>query len=342
MKINTFKGTFREIGKQLGQIYRSNGLDVKKIRINKSLFNNQLKVYKKFYPELLEEYEGVAEASNLDKNKLIYKFITGEISWYDNFISSEKACTIFGIKNKNGVFIGRNYDWHPAIEKVFQVYKVVNPQRNSFIAVSDMGIGRVTEAKPKHFVYTVDDAINDKGLFIGITFAFNDKYSYGLSSVHLTKKIAETCSTVKDAIKLFDKVPLCCPKNFFIADKNGNMAVIEHTSKRFKVLYPKNRLLLQTNHYVDPELSLEDTILIHRPKHNSFLRYYETIQRINHYKEELQFPDVIKIIADTDSCICQNLSHIKTVWSLALDMKKRRYKLYWSLFNNRKEKKLTF
>ena len=263
MKITTFKGTFHEIGKQLGQIYRSNGLDIKKIRINKTLYDNQLKIYKKFYPELREEYEGIAEAGNLDKNKLIYKFITGEILWYNNFITSGKACTIFGIKNKNGVFIGRNYDWNPAIEKVFQVYKVANPQRNSFIAVSDMGIGRVAQAKPKYLVYTVDDAINDRGLFVGITFAFSDQWSYGLSSVHMSKLIAETCSTVKDALDLFNEIPLCCPKNFFIADKKGNMAVVEHTSKKFKVIYPSSDLLIQTNHYIDPELSLEDTIRSH-------------------------------------------------------------------------------
>ena len=248
MKIRTFKGTFREIGKQLGSTYRSNGLDIKKIRINKSLFDKQRKVYEKFYPELLEEYEGIAEAGNFNKDKLTYKFLTGEITWYNNFISTGKACTIFGIKSKNGVFIGRNYDWHPAIEKVFQAYKVINIQRNAFIAVSDMGIGRVSEAKPKYLVYTVDDAINNKGLFIGITFAFSDHWSHGLSSVHMTKLIAETCSTVRDALNLFNEIPLCCPKNFFIADTKGNMAVVEHTSKRFNVIYPTNKVLIQTNH----------------------------------------------------------------------------------------------
>lgn len=342
MKITTFRGTFRETGNQLGRIYRSNGLDIKKIRINKPLFDKQLNVYETYYPELLKEYAGIAEAGNFDKNKLMYKFVTGEITWYNNFITTGKACTIFGIRNKNGVFVGRNYDWHPAIEKVFQAYKVINPQRNAFIAVSDMGIGRVAEAKPKYLVYTVDDAINDRGLFIGITFAFSDQWSYGLSSVHMTRLIAETCSTVKDALDLFNTIPLCCPKNFFIADKKGDMAVVEHTSKRFKVIYPADKVLIQTNHYTDPELSFEDTILMHRPKHNSFLRFYETVRKIQYHKERFQFPDIRKIINDTGSCICQNLSHIKTVWSLALDMKKRRYKLYWSLFNNRKEKTLTF
>lgn len=340
MKIKTFKGNFFEIGKQLGKIYRKNGLNLNKVNIDSKLFRNQLKIYRKYYPELLEEFEGIAEAGNYDKDKLIYKFITGEILWYKNFIGLEKGCTIFGLKNKNGFFIGRNYDWHPVIEKVFQVYKVINLQRNSFIAITDMGIGRAAEANPKHFVYTVDDAINDKGLFIGITFAFNDKWSYGISSIHMTKLIMESCSKVNDAIDVFSNVPLCCPKNFFIADKKGNMAVVEHTSKKFKVINPTNNLLVHTNHYIDPELSFEDTILIHRPKHSSFLRYYETIQRINQEKEKFTLSDVINILGDTDSCTCQKLSHIKTVWSLALDMKKRRYKLYWNLFNNRKEKKL--
>jgi len=191
---------------------------------------------------------------------------------------------------------------------------------------------------PKNLFYNVDDAINDKGLFIGLSFAYKDKWSYGLSCVHMIKLIVETCSTVKDSLRLFKKIPLCCPKNFFIADKNGDMAVVEHTSKRFKVLYPKNDILIQTNHYVDPELAEEDTVLIHKPTHNTFLRYYETLQKINARKEKFKLFDIIKILGDKKSCICQNHPNMKTIWSLALDMKTRRYKLYWNILGKRKEK----
>ena len=156
----------------------------------------------------------------------------------------------------------------------------------------------------------------------------------------MTKIIAETCETVKEAIKVFEKVPLCCPKNFFIADKNGDMAIVEHTSKKFKVLYPKDDILIQTNHYVDNELAKEDTVLKRVPIHNTFIRYYETLQKINLYKDKFKQDSAIKILGKPGSYTCQNFPGIKTVWTLALDMTNKKYRIYWDIFGKRETKEL--
>lgn len=340
MNVKTFKGNFFEIGRQQGKIYKANGMTFDKVKIDSVLYKNQLQVYEKYYPELLEEFRGMAESGNFDKEKLIYDFITSEIFYYRNKFGLNRACTFFGYKVKNNLFVGRNYDWFPETENIFEIYKVINPKRNSFIAVTDMGIGSPAAAKPQYFFYNADDAINDKGLFIGLTFAFADQWSYGVSCIHMTKLIAETCETVKDAVKIFEKVPLCCPKNFFIADKNGDMVVVEHTSKKFKVLYPKDNVLIQTNHYVDKELTQEDTVLKRVPFHNTFIRYYETLQKINLEKDKFKLDSIIKILGRSGSYTCQNSPSVKTIWTLALDMRNKKYKIYWDLSGKRKTKGL--
>lgn len=340
MNIKTFKGKFFEIGQQQGRIYKANGMNFDKVKIDPVLYKNQLQVYEKHYPELLEEFRGMAKGGNFDEERLIYDFITSEIFYYKNRFKLDKACTIFGYKIKNNLFVGRNYDWLPETDKIFEVYKVINPERNSFVAITDMGIGSPATAKPKYFFYNADDAINDKGLFIGLTFAYADQWSYGVSCIHMTKIIAEICSTVKDAIKVFEKVPLCCPKNFFIADKNGDMAIVEHTSKKFKVLYPKENILIQTNHYVDNELAKEDTVLKRVPFHNTFIRYYETLQKINLEKDKFKLDSAIKILGSPGSYTCQNFPGIKTIWTLALDMTNKKYRIYWDISGKRKTKEL--
>lgn len=336
MEIKTFQGDFFELGRQQGEIYYKNGMAFNNAKIDKELYQNQLRIYKKFYPEMLKEFEGIAQGAYLDKDKLIYHFICEEILWFRRKMKLQRACTIFGVKNKNGIFVGRNYDWIPMAEKFVGAYKFVNPKRNSFIAITDMAIGGEAGARPSAAFYNADDAINDKGLFIGLTFGYNNKWTYGLSCIHMTKLIAETCSTTKEAIKVFEKVPLCCPKNFFIADKNGEMVAIEHTSKRFKVVYPRKDVLIQTNHYVDLELVNEDMVLDEKPTHNTFLRYYEILQQINKRKAKFKLSDAIKILGNGESCVCQNYPNIKTIWSLALDMKKKEYKLYLNLLGKRK------
>ncbi len=353
MKEYIFEGDFLEIGKQKGTIYRQNGMDLRNVRINQKLFQAQLDVYQAYYPELIEELEGIVLAGNFDKNKLIYTIICDEIPWYTKKFNINRACTIFGHKNHNGTFVGRTYDWVPFTEKNFGVYKVLNPQRNSFFAVTDMRVsGEVGE---EILVFTADDAINDKGLYIGYTFATCDKWSYGLSYPHMIKLIAETCSTVEESLEVFENVPLCCPKNFFIADKNGDMAVVEHTSKRFKVRYPQNNVLIITNHYVDPELMKEDIVLDIWPRHSTFIRYYEALREIYERNGEIDgyfnYEDIMKIIVDRTAYLSRDWPPrtradgvrgygTRTIWSLALEMQEARYKIYWDLVGKPKSRSI--
>lgn len=340
-QIKVFEGNFFEIGKQQGKIYVENGMNFNSVHVDDELYRNQLSVYKKYYPELLEEFEGMADSGNFDKDKLTYYFITDELFYFRDRFRLDKACTIFGYKNKEKLYVGRNYDWLPEAEPFFEVYKVINPKRNSFIAVTDMGIDSAAKASQKQFFYyNADDAINDKGLFVGITFAYADEWSYGLSCIHLTKLITETCSTVEEAIEVLNTVPLCAPKNFFIADKQGNMAVVESTSKKVKTVKPKDNTLIQTNHFVDDELRNEDLVLKYVPFHNTFIRYYETLQKINFEREKLNLNSVIKILGRNGSYTCQNFPGVKTIWTLALDMTDGKYYLYWDTSDSTKQQVL--
>lgn len=340
MNIKTFKGNFFEIGRQQGKIYRANGMSFDKVKIDPVFYKNQLEVYKKHYPELLEEFRGMAKGGNFDEEKLIYHFITAEINYYRKSFDLNKACTIFGFKKDDKLFVGRNYDWLSKTKDLFQIYKIVNPLKFSFIAITDGGYGSEAGFNIRNWFYNVDDAINDKGLFIGLTFAYVNQWSYGVSCVHMTKLIAENCRTVREALKVFERVPLCCPKNFFVADKNGDMVVVEHTSKKFKVLYPKDNILIKTNHYLDSELAKEDMVLKRAPYHNTFIRYYETLQKINFEKNNFNLESVIKILGRRGSYTCQNFSPIKTIWTLALDMTNKKYRIYWDILGKRKSKEL--
>jgi predicted choloylglycine hydrolase len=339
MKVRKFFGDFFEIGEQEGKIYKKNGMRIN-IKIIPSLYERQLKVYKEYYPEFLEEIEGIANVVKCKKEKLIFYFICSERLFYNKFL--EPKCTAFGIESRKGVFIGRNLDWFPATEKFFEVYKVsFKRKRYSFVGITDMGI-ETNKPDRRKFFYYPDDAINEKGLFIGLLAAYNKKQNYGIEPIFMTRYIAERCSNVEEAIETFKKTPVALPKFFFIADKNGKMAVIEHNSKKFKIIYPKNGILIHTNHYLDKELGREDIRLKVRPTHSSFVRYYTTLMEINKRKENFDFSDVSKILTDKNLPICQNSKLVKTIWSLAIDAKKRKYQLYWDIFEKKKKMYLKF
>ena len=330
MKTAVFQGNPLEIGRQQGIAFRKNPTQFYGDAFDKQLYRKQLDVYQEHYPELLEELKGMAEGAGLDVAELTFRFICGEIFWYTDTLKINRGCTIFGIKNDNGVFVGRNYDWEPAGANSIACHTILNPDKNSLIAFTVDGIGS----------NSVEDAINNRGLYIGITFADNHRWSYGISSLHITKLIAETCATVSESLEVFNRVPLCCPKNYFIADKHGDMMVIEHTSERFKVLYPKNNILIQTNHYVDTELAEEDMILHDMPIISTYLRYYEVLQRLNMQKDRFRYSSIMGLLTDPESYIFENKPAVQTIWSLALDMKEPRYRFYWNLVAKRRSKHL--
>jgi predicted choloylglycine hydrolase len=337
MKKRILKGNYFEIGKQQGKIYRENGLSLDKIKVNKELLKKQLKVYKKYYPEILEELNGIAKAGKFEKDKIFSIYLTGEIFWFRKKLNIQN-CTIFGIKNKNGCFTGRNLDWVPITSKVMEIYTKEIENKNKFIGISDMLISSKYDVKNRYLFHDTIDAINEHGLYTGITFAYCEKYNFGLSFKDINKYIMEHCSTVSEAISIFKKIPLSVPKNFFIADTRGNMAVVEHTSEEFRVLYPENNVLIQTNHFIHDDLKKYESVLKQKPDHNTFIRYYKTLQKINQNKENIDFQDIFDVsTASFQNCEQYN---IKTIWSLALDMKNKKYKMFTDVFNKKTETKL--
>jgi len=326
MKVITFKGNYQDIGRQLGRIYRQNGKSFDCQKIDKVLCRRQLAYYKKFYPEMLEELKGISEGGNYSYDDVVYEDITGEINWYKNKIK-RTSCTVFGVKNKFGTFVGRNYDWYP--QSTASVYKYDNPQAYKYVAVTDNNY--FPGSKKKDLFYYIDDAINEKGLYIGITFAYGAGTSYGLSSAHIRKLIMEKCKNVPEALAIFKKMPICCPKNFFIADKTGTMVVVEHASGRnYRIIKPEDGVLIKTNHYLNSALAKQDLILKARPTNSTYVRYFELLRNIKLIGvDKIKQNSVSKLVLNEGSYIRQNSTTTKTIWSLSLDMKKGKYYFYY-------------
>lgn len=343
MKIETFKAKNSfELGEKFGKIYRKNGHEFDYVQINQDIYSQQLKIYQKHFPNFLEELEGMAASGGYDKDKLKYDFIAASVERimsHPRFVPPT-ACSVFGLKKNDDLFVGRNYVWLKATENIFKVYRTMNQKTYRYITISDMYIYKQQTA-PKDLYYLPIDCINEKGLYIGLTASINNDCAFGLSSMHIIKLIAEKCKNVKEAVSVFKTVPLNCAKNFFIADAEGNMAIIEHFSGlNLKVLYPKDNLLIKTNHYIDPEFANKDRVLAYKPVSDTFLRYYEILREVNLRKETFVQGDIPEILNKKNSYILQNSLTSRSIWTLSLSMTKKQYVLYYNLFGKKKSLKL--
>lgn len=302
--MNTFTGSYSEFGTYLAQklIERNHSFNT---HVNWRTLNKQLKIYQKFWPELIEESKAVAKIVNLPEDEILYDEIAGTIDNQRSHVVAahdavSEACTIFAIHENGKTFVGRNYDWDPSARDYFQVYQINLIGKNRY-------------------------------------FAFSDEGTYP----HIIRYIAETCKTTKEALGVFRKIPVAVPKNFLIADRTGDIAVVEHAAKDYKVIRPKSILgadyLVHTNHCLDPGYTKVDPVLRTNPSANTFLRYAEADWMVRKELPNYQFTDLWRVLRSSHYVYNEN-----TIWSLALELSEPRYNFYRDTAQGQKQIKFNF
>jgi predicted choloylglycine hydrolase len=329
-----FSGNHFEIGQKIGAYYKAAGTLFHPVT-ETSLLKQQLKFYEQHAPEIIDEWRGIARESGHNFDRIAHTYLTGEILFLRSH--RERSCTIGGFTDAAGnSWVARNYDWCPAAGQVFQTWKFDLPEKQ-VVAVSDMGIIDATGLDERNQLFLYEDAMNNDGLYIGMTFAHCWKEGIGLTSFDAIRLVALRCKTVAEAIRLFETLPLSAPKNFFIADSEGSMAAVQHGVARFDVRYPDAEgLLALTNHFIG-SLESEDKIRIHHPNHTTFNRYERvmTDMRVLRASKSVSLDDLDNMMTSPDTPVCQcipstdnpNQVQMETVWTLLMRPMKKDYRI---------------
>jgi predicted choloylglycine hydrolase len=325
-----FQGNHFEIGCQIGRYYAEHGVEPYPVTAP-DLLGRQIKYYERFAPEILSELRGIAEGGNYLFEEIAHEALVSEILYWRDLAAH--SCSIGGFKDCHGdTWVARNYDWHSLVAEQFQVWRFDMTETN-VVAISDMGVGapQDTDKKEQRFYY--HDAINSHGLFIGLTYAHCWSTGIGLTSEHAVKLVSWRCKTVDEALRFFHDTRLGCPKNFFIADANGKMAVVEHAVEDMHVRHPdENGVLVITNHYAEP-LTAFDRISSDSIDENGSLERYSRLEldlkRLVQTDRCGDFALLEKIMTDPGSPVCQFWPEfeIETVWTLLLDLNHQNYRL---------------
>lgn len=337
-----FTGTYYEFGQHIGRQLIENNHDFA-VDINENILRRQLREYKRYYPEMLDQAAGIASVVNLPLKQVIYNEIAVHLESRKRRLAAKKACTIFAVRQGKQVFIGRNYDWMPRVRMIFEKCDIDLIGKYRYFAFSDQStwpghLGHRT------WEYSTEDAINEHGLYIGLTFSHIDKWAYGVDSLHILRYIAEHCRTTKEALVAFRKIPVNCAQNFLIADKTGDIAVVQHYARGFEVVRPDQRgVLVLTNHALTPKTQKLDKVRQDDPIHDTFVRYAEAEQLISgqlagiNGNSEFQFTDIWPILRKS-----HYVYNKETIWSLALELSSGRYNLYYDTAIGQQQEKFGF
>jgi predicted choloylglycine hydrolase len=334
-----FQGTRREIGKQVGLLYKKWGRTGVKPSVNLDpYYSKQLFLYQKHYPQYLEYLAGVASGLGLKKEAVFKLFITIFLPkvWQDN------QCSAFAVNNDHGVFVGRNYDWFPVSEQNSAFFRFeYQDKANSFFGITDFGVMH-QQAKKYQFVFAPEDGWNKAGLYLCLNGAPKAATGFGLSSLHLLQLVLETCSTVDQAVAVLEKVPIPRTKMFLVADKSGALAVVEKNADQETEVIQSKEYLYMVNHFQTKKLKANNLKLFKQfPFHSSFARAQFLNLNLSRGYQQLNFTDCEDLLAKkplVQEWRSEEQGNTVTVWRSVVRLDQKEYKIVLAPLQPKEEK----
>ncbi|WP_343208047.1 C45 family autoproteolytic acyltransferase/hydolase [Anaerolentibacter hominis] len=219
-KINHYEAGYhygkrlREHGAKLTDI-----LPRKEIPGRKEFCEACILVYQREYPQILAEIRGIADGQEMPFSELS-EFLLGMYNY-----TAQTFCTCFACRQDDQVIFGRNSDFVTALEDTYDSCYYQLDGCYSFI-------GNTTSMSQ------IEDGVNEWGLAAGLTFVWPVVKAPGLNAGFLVRYILENCRDVPEALLALENLTVSSSQTITLADRKGNMAVVESNSEKRSVLTP--------------------------------------------------------------------------------------------------------
>lgn len=235
-------GTHRQIGEAIGetlrkQIKKGVGLYLCRLRARKTKFKPEqfaslVKTTKKYFPDFVDELEGMAAGSGQPTDQLL------QYSFEEELLPSER-CTTLAVKSKNTIYFAHNEDWD--VRLPLYVIKAKPKNKPTFLALAQAG----------QFPGMV--GYNDQGLVFSNN-SLDTQVNYrGLPKLYCLRKFLE-CSSVDEAISSIARHDRAIGNNsVFVSSRESRIVSLEWTPFDYQVEEAGSGLG-HTNHFVSPKL----------------------------------------------------------------------------------------
>lgn len=264
-----------------------------------------LPAYKKYFPEILEEIQGIADGQSCD-----VKLLQGLLfSIYA--MPPVCQCSCFAIANHNTVLFGRNSDFLTAVEKnnLNVIYRLSS--------ASFSFTGNTTS-----FVQ-MEDGVNEKGLAVGLTSVYPYSIRPGMNAGLLLRFFLEKCSSVHDVISSIHKLPISSAQTFTVADASGNLVVLESDCNKVVQINPSKEkpYVCAVNCFQADEFSSVSKMETDDWKSETRYKTMRTFLDAN--AKNMGLEEAQKLLGGEYGFLCQydRKTGKDTVWSVLYDLK---------------------
>lgn len=303
------RGTHYEMGHHYASLIYRHGFRIgnlpKLSQKNLDFGKQSEKIVKDHFPEILEEVRGFADGCKGSYDSVVSFLLNIGIEEFQ-----APKCSIFAVKTGSGVFFGRNHDYSPHIKKLAESCLVIPNRGYRFIGQSDVFIGKC-------------DGVNEKGLAIGVSFVEGKTSRPGLNFEMANRYVLEKCAKVREALDALSKMRFSTSQNFLIADKSGDMAVVEACAEKIRVRRPDNseNFIIATNNFLHPEMK-EMEQDHDRDWFHSKRRYKTIHDALILHSAEFNLHETQRLLSGGYGFICQyeKSSGIDTIWSFTANI----------------------
>ncbi len=306
-----FKKSHYEAGFKWGNLLYKNGKIIShnptfKITEEKRLFAKKcLPIYEKYYPEILEEIKGLAKGQN-GSYEDFYTFLFSMYCFEFN-----NHCTCLAIRNQNNILLGRNSDFLVSLRKLYMncLYNLDNVYAFN---------GNTTA-----FI-EMEDGMNEYGLAVGLTFVYPTILKAGFNAGMLVRYLLEKCKTTDEALFFLKKVPIASQQILTIADRTGNIVVVECNCEKVEIIRPtkKDNFVVATNEFHSTKMKQFNNYKVDNWKSEE--RYKVAYNALKKYKNNHSFDLVKDILSGKYGFMCDydRKKDADTVWSVIYNIKK--------------------
>lgn len=307
-----FNGTHYEVGYKWGRLLLNNNKRLDfcptfELTQEKYEFASQcIEEYKKYFPEILDEIQGIADGNEVPVETLHAILFCMYCFEFDN------KCTCFAFRTNDEIIFGRNSDFLTEIEKLYM---------NCIYQLSG---SHVFNGNTTAFVQ-MEDGVNEHGFAVGLTFIYPKIRKPGFNAGMLVRYLLEKCKTTEEAIAELYRIPIASAQTITMADKEGNIAVVECNPEKIVIIKPEvgysfvatanNFNSIEMHQYRNPDID----------DWRSDERYHTAYTALKNANNNYSINLAIDILSGKHGFMCQydRKTGADTVWSVVYDLKRK-------------------
>ena len=312
------KGEHYDMGVRRGTIFNRCGvkfpLQLDSFQLNHGIQSE--KILRQFFPEVCLETEGFSRTLQIDYKTFMSWLLCMGCCMYNlerNVPVEVRGCTAFAFSQNGNVIYARNNDLPPYLEKL----------SNSELYSPDGG--HRFNITTSSFI-NGEEGLGDCGLAVAMTFVATNLNDIrpGFNSPFIVRYLLEKAHCVENALELLHELPVSSNCNILLADRTGEMAVVECTPHIKRIRRPVEssgvKIVCTVNNFTSDEMRSYD--FSDGDVYNSRERYNVVMRTVPTFSGENVIEDVQKLLSGDYGFMCQyNDPHFKTVWSSIFNLK---------------------